>query len=338
MTSTEGRKKPLILIVDDTAVIRETGRDALEPLGFDVILAQDGREGLRAFREERPDVVLLDVNMPGMDGYEVCLEIRRTPEQGSTPVVMITASAESDSIRRAYEAGATDFTSKPVNWAMLSSRVPYMLRTRDLVTDLARSEARLAKAQRAAGLGNWELDLRTQVLSWSEELYRIYDISPGEKIDSVGALLGHVHPNDRDVVFHAYERAKEAGEALSVDHRIALPDGQIRSIHLQADVVDDETGCAVELVGTAQDISERKKAEEQIRFLAYHDGLTELGNRRLFTERLRHSLSQARRQRSVTAVLFLDLDHFKRINDTLGHALGDQLLKEIAVRLRRCIR
>ena len=130
MTSTERYKKPLILIVDDTAVIRETGRDALEPLGFDVILAQDGREGLRAFREERPDVVLLDVNMPGMDGYEVCLEIRRTPEQGSTPVVMITASAEPDSIRRAYEAGATDFTSKPVNWAMLSSRVPYMLRTR----------------------------------------------------------------------------------------------------------------------------------------------------------------------------------------------------------------
>ncbi len=251
MTSTERNKKPIILIVDDTAVIRETGRDALEPLGFEVVLAQDGREGLRAFRDERPDVVLLDVNMPGMDGYEVCQEIRRTPEQESTPVVMITASAEPDSIRRAYEAGATDYTPKPVNWTILASRIPYMLRTRDLVDELARSEARLAKAQRAARLGNWELDLRTQILSWSEELYRIYDISPGEKVDSVGALLAHVHPNDRDVVFHAYERAKEAGEALSLDHRVALPDGELRSIHLQADVVHDETGRPVELVGTA---------------------------------------------------------------------------------------
>ncbi len=333
----ETRKKPLILVIDDVAMVREMATDGLEAGGFEVVTAADGQEGLRSFLEREPDLVVLDLFLPGMDGMEVCEQIRRTPGHEATPVVMINGDDNGDSIRAAYEAGATDFAPKPVNWNVLSNRIPYMLRTRNLMAELGRSEERLAKAQRIAKLGNWELDVRTGVLTCSEELRRIYGIGPRERTATFNALLCHVHPHDREIVSHALERAVEAGEPLSVDPRISLGSGNTSHVHLQADVVNDDEGVAG-LEGTAQDITERKQAEEQIRFLAYHDGLTRLGNRRLFTERLRHSIAQARRAKSTLAVLFLDLDHFKRINDTLGHGQGDVLLCEVADRLRNCIR
>ena len=333
----ESRKKPLILIIDDTEMIREMARDALEGVGFEVVTAQNGREGLGVFVAREPDLVVLDVVMPGMDGLEVCEQIRRTAGQETTPVVMITGNDDRDSIRAAYDADATDFVPKPVNWNLLSSRIPYMLRMRNLITELGHSEERLAKAQRIAKLGNWELDLRADLLTCSEELRGIYGIGAHERTDTFNALLSHMHPDDREIVRHALERAIEAGEPLSVDHRISLRGVETRYVHLQADVVTDDAS-VVGLEGAAQDITERKQAEEQIRYLAYHDSLTRLGNRRLFTERLRHSLAQARRSESILAVLFLDLDHFKRINDTLGHGLGDELLREVADRLKSCIR
>ncbi len=107
---------------------------------------------------------------------------------------------------------------------------------------------------------------------------------------------------------------------------------------MHADLVFDDDGEPIKLAGTAQDVSERKVAEAEIRFLAYHDSLTRLGNRRLFRERLGFALAQARRNQTIVGVMFLDLDNFKRINDTLGHSAGDELLKEVAERLTRSVR
>ena len=112
-----------------------------------------------------------------------------------------------------------------------------------------------------------------------------------------------------------------------------LPDGTERILHSQGRLVLGEDGRAIAIEGTVQDVTERKRAEEQIRYLAYHDSLTGLGNRRLFKERLGMAVAQARRNAWRSGVLFLDLDHFKRINDTLGHSVGDALLQGVADRL-----
>ena len=143
---------------------------ALEQAGLGVLEAADGEEALRAFDRERPDLVLLDVNMPRRDGFSVCEEIRAHAHGRNTPVLMLTASDDVDSIRRAYQAGATDFSPKPVNWTILSQRVLYMLRMSQVVVDLHKSQERLARAQRTARLGNWELDLRSGELVCSDQL------------------------------------------------------------------------------------------------------------------------------------------------------------------------
>ena len=157
--SSDSQKRRLILVIEDTATIRQMARDALEQVGLEVAEAYDGEDGLRAFGERQPDLVLLDVNMPRRDGFSVCEEIRRSYGDRNVPVLIMTSCDDVDSIERAYEVGATDFITKPVNWPILSQRVRYMLRMSDAVNQLSKSEQRLSKAQRTARLGNWELDL-----------------------------------------------------------------------------------------------------------------------------------------------------------------------------------
>ena len=118
---TQTPRRSLILIVADGKMIREMGRDSLEQAGFEVAEAGDGEEGLRLFRECAPDLVLLDVEMPKLDGFSVCEEIRQSDRGAQTPVLMMTGLDDLDSIRRSYEVGATDFASKPVRSNMRPS-------------------------------------------------------------------------------------------------------------------------------------------------------------------------------------------------------------------------
>ena len=328
----------MILVVEDSRMIRMLSRDALEDVGLSVIEAGDGRTGLNLFLEQSPDLVLLDVNMPELDGFAVCEAIRSETKGANVPIVMMTASDDLESIKRAYEAGATDFAAKPVNWAILSHRVRYMLRMSQALNDLARNERRLADAQRAAKLGYWELNLRSGHVECSEEVRRLYGFAPEAGSDTYQAFLARIHCNDRPLVLEAGQRSVTEQEPFSIDHRVVLADDEQRCIHLQAQPVLDESGHPFELSGTAQDITDRKRDEAEIRFLAYHDNLTGLGNRRLFTAHLRQALAQARRDKGIVAVLFVDLDHFKRVNDTLGHSAGDLFLKALGERLKRCVR
>lgn len=139
-----------ILIIDDDAAQLFLARRALEQVGFLVEEAADGKLGLRAIKETRPDLVLLDVVMPEFNGYDVCLELRRDPEFMNLPVVMVTALDDLDSVRRAFEAGATNFVTKPVNWTVLSYHVKYILRANRKSEELHRTKQLLALAHASA--------------------------------------------------------------------------------------------------------------------------------------------------------------------------------------------
>lgn len=333
----ESKHRPLVLVADDDPIARLLARGALEQAGFAVEEADDGTTALAAFRRSRPDVVLLDVLMGEMDGFEACMELRSLPMGAHTPVLMITGLDDVDSINRAYEVGATDFVSKPINWTILGHRVRYMLRSSENLLKLRRSEARLWEAQRIARLGNWSWDARGNRIRWSEENLRIFAMEEGSFAGTWQAFLKLVHPEDRTGLKRTIKEAIRTPKDFSAEYRVRLADETIRIVATRAEVVTDAQGVSG-FRGIHQDITERKQAEARIRHLAHHDVLTDLPNRLLFADRLTQAQARARRDETMLAVLCLDLNRFKDVNDTLGHAAGDLLLKALAERLQGEIR
>ena len=262
---------PLVLVVDDDMAVRLLAREALEPDGFQVVEAEDGASAVAAVATVHPNIVLLDVMMPVMDGFTACTALRKIPAGEHIPILMMTGLEDVESIHQAYEAGATDFVVKPINWLILSHRVRYMLRASAALQGIKASEARLANAQRIAQLGNWDWDLRQDHWQGSAECYRILGVSPEQFADTYQAFLACVHPEDRALVTATHAAALRAGEPCNLSYRILWSGETQRSVQERAEVTLDEMGQVTAMAGTLQDITERRQAEEKIRYLAYHD-------------------------------------------------------------------
>jgi len=153
MTATESAR---ILVVDDDPLTRLMASEALREGGFVTLEAQDGAQALGMFDAAVPDLVLLDVMMPGLSGFEVCEQIRARPNGALVPIIMLTGLDDGDSVQRAFDVGATDFISKPINWTLLRFRIRYVLRSAQVMKELTRNKESLSNAQRIARLGSWE--------------------------------------------------------------------------------------------------------------------------------------------------------------------------------------
>jgi len=202
---------------------------------------------------------------------------------------------------------------------------------------LRSSEEKLAVAQSAASLGSWDFDLVTEVMTCSDELFRLVNLEPGDSPSSIRRMRRYIHPEDRMLLDLSIAAACDARTAFTVDTRVVLPDGEERWIEHRGRYRYFENE-PVGIVGTALDITARKLAETTLAHQSHFDALTNLPNRKLLVDRLQQAIGAAQRSGTLLAVFVVDLDRFKIINDTLGHAAGDALLRAAAPRIASALR
>jgi diguanylate cyclase (GGDEF)-like protein/PAS domain S-box-containing protein len=197
---------------------------------------------------------------------------------------------------------------------------------------LSESRAALAEAQELAHLGSFDVDYERDEVRWSAELFRILGVDPAH--ERPRKLYEFDHPADREIVLAEIERARASRSKYTIEHRIVRRDGVERVVYERGQFFfNDDCAQPSRVIGAVLDITERKRAEERLRDMAEHDWLTGLPNRALLTQRLNAAIASAHAQKTTAAVLFIDLDRFKAINDTIAHAAGDRLLRELALRL-----
>ncbi len=471
--------RPIVLVVDDIPENLATIAGLIRALDMDVRVANSGMVALKyAHLPPRPDLILLDIMMPEMDGYAVLTALRAAPETRDIPVIFVTALDDASNEEVGLTAGAVDYITKPVKPAVLKARVLAQIelkRSRDLlagqkawleqeverrVAENARLEARLQLALKAAGIGIWEYDHPTARGDWSGVLNQLLGIDSGPT--TIAEFLALCHPEDRpalesgltesllaggDVAVDGFRARHQDGRWLwleargrvihsdgegkplltvgtmndisrrkaveaelrlasvvftgisdgicitDVDNRILLTnesftkvtgyaasealgrnpsllksgahspafykdmwdvllrlgnwqgeitnrrkDGELVTEWLNISVVRDAAGRLTHYVGLFSDLSERRAAAERIQYLSSFDPLTDLPNRNLFADRLGQALLNARRYERQTAVILLDLDRFRVVNDTLGPPVGDAVLVEVARRLSLQVR
>ncbi|WP_169727532.1 putative bifunctional diguanylate cyclase/phosphodiesterase [Granulosicoccus antarcticus] len=333
------RVRPIVLHVDDDIASLMMAEGALEDAGFDVLHAADGIEAIDKFREFEPDLVIMDAVMPVMDGFAAINGIRKLPLGMHVPILMITGLDDLDSITRAYDEGATDFLTKPINFFILPHRVQYMLRSKLTADELRASQFKLDNAQRIARLGNWEWCVCTGDLSWSREFGRVLHLQENQTMQVWDDFLEKIVDADRPTVRMLAEQAVEESQSFNIEFSVpGNHDESMRRIRLEAEPHGVEGDPCTHMMGTIQDITERTDAQKQIHNLAYFDLVTGLPNRAQLNEQLRYTLKLAKRSDNKFALLFLDLDHFKQVNDSLGHDAGDDLLQQVSARLTQVVR
>ncbi|GGC14422.1 two-component system response regulator [Novosphingobium endophyticum] len=347
---------PRVLIVDDNPNNLGLIVDHLEGHGYEVLVALGGEEALERMPFAKPDLILLDVMMPGIDGFETCRRLKADAETRDIPVIFMTALSDLDSKVSAFAAGGVDYVSKPFQreelLARIASHVVLYRSQRALSMQEARLRAEVA-TRRAAEIALRESEVRyRRLFETAADGIMVFDLDSGRVVDAnlvccqmleieregLGAMsladIPLLHEqNDGSEVLATLCRD---GQARWEEWSWRRPDGSTLSVE-----VNGSSYLAGEsLLGQCilRDVTPRKQAEAKIRYMALHDTLTGLPNRTMMMDRLNHQITEARRDDRKVALLLLDLDNFKTINDSLGHFVGDALLEEVATRLRSVLR
>jgi diguanylate cyclase (GGDEF)-like protein len=330
------------MVTNNDPVTRMVLVAALQEMGFTTEVAEDGAAALDSAHRAMPDLILLDVQMPHLNGFETCAAIREMSGGEDVPILVATGRDDLRGIERAFESGATDFVTKPIDAALLQKRLRFQMRAsgafrgvNDALAELRASRRRLDRSQQLARLGDWEWNLETDRLILSAQASEIMDCASNPPASSLDFFARCVHPDDRDTASKSLQKVHETSESVQFEHRVLSGE---RVVHHFLEADEPIPGEGRTAAGTVQDITDRNRAEEQIRQMAFYDSLTGLPNRRLLEDHLGKALDWANHSGTRVGLLFVDLDRFKRVNDTFGHMAGDQVLREVAERLLSSVR
>ncbi len=337
-----------LLVVDDIPVNIHELLDALKD-DYRILVARSGAKAIELIEGPTPpDLVLLDILMPEMDGYEVCRRIKATPAGNRIPVIFVTVVDATQEKVKGFSIGAADYITKPFDIDEVRARVRTHLelsRLRNVLEDLvAQRTALLEQSEEKYRIladysPNWEYWSAPDgsFLYMSPACCDVSGYAPASFFADPGLIEKIIHPDDRNV-WQAHCPNLVSADAEPLIFRIQAHNGSEHWIEHICKPVFDRAGQFLGRRGSNRDITARRHAEQKLDFFTYRDPLTGLPNRTLFAELLSHAIQQAERGQMTFGLLFLDLDHFKTINESLGHSVGDQLLIEVGKRLRALLR
>jgi len=325
-----------LLIVDDDEMNRYTLARRLRRDGYErLAMAANGIEALAAMRQDKFDLILLDIMMPELDGFGV-LEVMRADNNLKTmPVIVVSANDDTSHLVRAIELGAVDYLTKPFDPVLLRARVRACLERRGLQVDL---ESALAETRAVLDISPVPTFFLKQLkVAWMNTMgEHLFGYKSAEMLGKPTDYL-YLNTDDYSHLMAKADSVVKSGAVFRADVHMRRKDGKLILGRCAAKAIapwDLTRG----VVWVIEDVTEQRADAARIAFLAHHDQLTGLPNRILLADRMRVAIAHAIRNRLSCGVMFLDLDKFKNINDTLGHAIGDEMLVEVSRRLKACVR
>lgn len=344
-----------ILLVDDEIELLESGKKLLELSGYDVTTAQNGELAIEALKSFEFDLSILDLNMPGISGHDVMKYINEASL--NTTVVVISGETGFDAVSQAFHLGAFDYLQKPYEYDALINTVQNALNKHELEKSFLNLRK---KVERSEKLHRFMVESSPDIIFIVDKKGRFVfannraeEILGYSKDELIGEHYSHVvEPAYLEQASHCFLERREGARATreeeiwlsckpgkhfdSSKDKIAIELNSVGVYEYESDEDKDKNFSGTYIV--ARDITDRLTSEKLIHYQAYHDLLTGLPNRALFLDRLSTAISNAKRDDHSLAVMFLDLDRFKVVNDSLGHTIGDELLKRVSERLSACLR
>ena len=329
--------KKKILIVDDEEAIGRFLSIVLEEMGYEIVgPVTSGKEAIAIAAEVPIDMAIVDIALGGdVDGIEVCKHIKKNHDIHS---IYISGHSDDDTFLRAKATEPLAYFLKPINVREFEMGVDLALSKVEIKKRLIESEYHYKQAQEIGNIGSWNWDIENNNLRWTDQIYRIFGLKPQEFGATYESFLDHIHPDDVAKVNSYVERALAGEGSYEIQHRLVRKNGDEREVVERGEVMFNQQGQPIRMQGTVQDVTELNNAQKQVQHLAYYDIITGLPNRNLFFNRLEQSLALQRREIKTFAVLAIDLDGFKEVNDTHGHIMGDKLLEQVAMRLKANVR